>query len=100
VLPQVRHAQLGQVLLQQFLGTPLRQEERVGVAGVEEREVQPALQDREMRGRHRSALGQPAVHEPAHRELLDGARVDRERLRVRQPVRSPFQDDRPDGPAV
>ena len=53
-----------------------------------------------MRGRYRSAFGQPAVHQPAHRELLHGARVDRERLGVRRPLRAPFQDDRTHSPAV
>jgi len=100
VLPQVRHAELGQVLLEQFLGTPLRQEQREGVAGGQEREVQPVRQQREVRGRHFSALGQPAVHQPAHRELLHGARVDRERLGVRRPLRAPFQHDRAHSPAV
>ena len=100
VLPQVGHAKLGQVLLQQFFGTPLRQEQRVGIAGGQEREVQPVLQQREMRGRHRSAFGQPAVYQPAQRELLHGARVDRERLGVRRPLRALFQDDRTHSPAV
>src|ERR1700683_1007620 len=53
-----------------------------------------------MRGRHRSAFAQPASDEPSHRELLDGARVDRERLRMWRPLRTPFQDDRAHSPAV
>ena len=102
VLAQVRHAQLGQVLLEQFLGPPLREEQRVGVAGagVEEGEVKPVLQQREMRRRHRPALGQPAVGDPAHRELLDRARVDRERLRVRRPLFPALEHNRPDARAV
>jgi hypothetical protein len=95
VLSQIRNAQLGQVVLEQFLGAPLRQEQRVGVAGVEERKVQPALQQREMRGGHRGAFGQPSVRDAAHRELLKGARVDRERLGVRRSRRAPLKNDRP-----
>jgi hypothetical protein len=88
------------VLLEQFLGPPLREEERVGVAGVEEREVKPVLQQGEMRRRHRRARGQPAVGDTAHRELLHGARIDGECLRMRRPLRTPFQHDRAHPAAV
>jgi hypothetical protein len=102
VLAQVGHAQLGQVLLEQFLGPPLRQEERVRVAGVgvEELQVKPVFQQREMGGGDRPALGQPAVLDAAHRELLDRARIDGERLRMRRPLRAPFKHDRAHAAAV
>jgi hypothetical protein len=102
VLAQVGDAELGQVLLEQFLGPALGQEERVGVAGlgVEEGEVEPVLEQREVRRRDRPALGQPAVGDPAQRELLDRAGVDRERLRVRRALAAALEHDRADARAV
>ncbi len=41
-----------------------------------------------------------ALAEAAHRELLHGARIDRERLGVGRPLRAPFQHDRAHSRAV
>ena len=88
------------MIVEQFFGPALRQEKRERVAGVQEREVQPVAENREVRRGHAAALGQETIRLSAHREHLDRPRVDRQRLRLRRTPRALLQhDDCDPGPA-
>jgi hypothetical protein len=95
VLTQDRDAKFSEMGREQFLGAALREEERVREPRVEKGQIEPVSQDRVVRGRYRHAFRDPAVGNPAHRELLKRSRVDGQRLGMRRPFGSPFQHNRP-----
>ncbi len=93
LVPAPDHHPEGQgALFEQFLGAQLRVREHERERRGQPSEVQAGGQHAEVPVRH----GQPAVEEglflPAHRQYLDRARVDGQRLRVRAALLGPFQD--------
>ena len=67
---------------------------------IEVAEFERAGEHGEVRRGYLRSLVQPAVSDPAHREQLNGPRVERQRLRPRGPLRPPFEHNRPDATPV